>query len=241
MKKAVVVSLMLVGVFVLLAAPAFAAEGPDGEKADMTVLGLIMSAGVIGWVIILLSVVGLALSIEHAINLRREKLLPPEFVVELQDLFEQEDYEEALHLCEGEENFLAQTMAASMAKMDHGYESMEDALVEANEEMSLSLHQKISYVALIANIAPMLGLLGTVVGMIITFKVFAETPGAGAAELAPGIAMALVTTVMGLIVSIPLMVVFQFFRNLLVKVVLESSNIAGDLIRQFKPGQRAAG
>ena len=108
----------------------------------------------------------------------------------------------------------------AIAKMDHGYDSMADAMNEAGEEGSLSLHHKISYVALIANIAPMLGLLGTVWGMVQTFLVFASKPGATAADLAPGISQALMTTVMGLVVAIPMMIVFQFFRNRVLRPVL---------------------
>ena len=232
---------MAVGMMCACTAFVYAGEAADTGTEKTTLFKLIYEAGFIGLAIILLSVAGLALAIEHFVTIRRDKLLPADFVLELEDLFEQEEYEDALRICEGEENFLAQTVGPAIAKMDHGYESMTDAMNEAGEESSLSLHHKISYVALIANIAPMLGLLGTVVGMIRTFLTFASKPSATAQDLAPGISQALMTTVMGLIVAIPMMIVFQFFRNRVLRLVLESSNIAADLIRRFKPGQRAAG
>ena len=232
---------MIVGMMCVCTALVYAGEAADTGTKDMTLFDLIWAAGYIGFVIILMSIAGLALSIEHFITIRRDKLLPADFVLEIEDLFEQEEYEEALHICEGEENFLAQMVGPAIAKMEHGYDSMTDAMNEAGEEGSLSLHHKISYVALIANISPMLGLLGTVWGMVQTFLVFASKPGATAADLAPGISQALMTTVMGLVVAIPMMIVFQFFRNRVLRLVLESSNIASDLMRRFRPGQRAAG
>ena len=241
MKKALLLSLAAVGIMAACAAVAWAGEPGAPATTKMSVFDLLWEAGLIGLFIILLSVAGLALTIEHAFSIRREKLLPPDFVAELEDLFDQEDYEEVLNLCDSDDNFLSHMVAASMSKLDAGYESMVEGMAEAGEEASLMLHHKVSYLALIANISPMLGLLGTVVGMIRTFLVFASTPGAGPPELAGGISQALMTTVMGLIVAIPVMVAFQFFRNRVVRLVLESTNIASDIIRRFKPGQRAAG
>ncbi len=232
---------MAVGMMCACTAFVYAGEAADTGTVEMTLFDLIVAAGLIGLVIILLSIAGLALAIEHFVTIRRDKLLPADFVLELEDLFDQEEYDEASRICEGEENFLALMVGPAIAKMDHGYEAMLEAMNEAGEESSLSLHHKISYVALIANIAPMLGLLGTVWGMVQTFLVFASKPGATATDLAPGISQALMTTVMGLVVAIPMMIVFQFFRNRVLRLVLESSNIAADLIRRFKPGQRAAG
>lgn len=240
MKKTVLFLLLAAAVVLMCTQSAYAGEAAAGGE-EMSLFDLIWAAGWIGLLIILLSVAGFALGIEHAISIRRDKLLPADFVAEVEDMLDQEEYEETLHVCEGEENLLGQMVGPAIAKMDHGYESMVEAMDEAGEESSLALHHKISYVALIATISPMLGLLGTVVGMIQTFMVFASTPGAGATELAPGISKALVTTVMGLIVAIPMTIVFQFFRNRVLRMVLESSNIASDLVRRFKPGQRAAG
>ena len=239
MKKALLIMVLIIAV-VGMATVACAAEGAaKGEK--MTVWSLIEESSYIGIFILILSFAGLALIIEHSVTIRRDKLLPHYFVVEVEDLFESEEYEEAMQLCEAEDNILSRVIAAGLAKVDHGYDTMEEAMGEAAEETSMGLHHKISYVSLISAIAPMLGLLGTVVGMIIAFAKLAETGGAAnPAELAGGISMALVTTVMGLIVAIPMMAAYHFFRNKVMRMDMEAGVIAGDLMRRFRPAQKAA-
>jgi len=232
---------MLVIVVVIGAATiAYAADGGAvGERTN--VMSLIGKSGKIGIFILLLSFVGLALIIEHAVTIRRDKLLPQYFIVELEDLFENEEYEEALKLCEEEDNLLSRVLASGLAKVDMGYDTMEEAMGESAEESAMTLHHKISYVSLISAIAPMLGLLGTVVGMVIAFEdLQALGAAANAADLAGGISMALMTTVMGLIVAIPMMAAYHFFRNKVMRLDMEAGVIAGDLMRRFKPAQKAA-
>jgi biopolymer transport protein ExbB len=237
--KKVLLAMTVIGAIVVTAAAAYAAE--DELAMKMTVMTLIGKSGIIGIFIILLSFVGLALIIEHAVTIRRDKLLPHYFVVELEELFENEEYEEALQLCESEDNLLSRVVGAGLAKVDRGYEVMEEGMAEAAEESSMTLQHKISYVSLISAIAPMLGLLGTVVGMVISFAVLAEKGGAAnPTDLAEGISMALMTTVMGLIVAIPLMGVYHFFRNKVTRLDMETGVIAGDLMQRFRPAQKAA-
>ena len=234
--------LVIVAIIVVIgvATVAYAADGdPGGER--MNIMDLIGKSGWIGIFILLLSFVGLALIIEHAVTIRRGKLLPQYFIVELEDLFEGEEYEEALQLCEVEDNLLSRVVAAGLAKVDMGYNTMEEAMSEAAEEPSMGLHHKISYVSLISAIAPMLGLLGTVVGMVVAFeKLKALGAAANAADLAGGISMALMTTVMGLIVAIPMMSAYHFFRNKVMRLDMEAGVIAGDLMQRFRPVQKAA-
>ncbi|HUS57213.1 MAG TPA: MotA/TolQ/ExbB proton channel family protein [Planctomycetota bacterium] len=216
-----------------------AAEGQTTRQ--MTLWELIKNSGSVGWIIVILSFVGLALVIENIVTLRRDKLLPPYFVAELEDLFENEQYEEALQLCETEDNLLSRIVSAGLAKVDKGYDAMEESMSEAAEQSALVLHQKLSYLTLIYSIAPMLGLLGTVVGMVISFSILAEKAGvANASDLAGGISMALITTVEGLVVAIPLMGAYHYFRNKVMRIDLETGAVAGDLMRRFKPSQKAA-
>jgi len=240
MKKTLLIIAVVAVAVVGMTTAACAAEG-DAEGQEMTVWALVQASGLIGLFILLLSFAGLALIIEHAITIRRDKLLPHYFIVELEDLFESEEYEEAMQLCEEEDNILSRVIASGLGKVDQGYDTMEEAMGEAAEETSMSLHHKISYVSLISAIAPMLGLLGTVVGMIMAFAKLAETQGtANPAQLAEGISMALVTTVMGLIVAIPMMSAYHFFRNKVMRLDMEAGGIAGDLMRRFRPAQKAA-
>jgi biopolymer transport protein ExbB len=116
---------------------------------------------------------------------------------------------------------------------------MEKAMDEVSEEETIKLQQKISWLNLIGNIAPMMGLLGTVYGMIMAFNEITKLgPNVTPADLSKGISAALVTTMLGLIVAIPTMAAFFYFRNKVVKVSLELAAIADDLVERFRPQQQ---
>lgn len=199
---------------------------------------VIKSMGATGIVIVLLSVAGLALIIDFAVNIRRDKLVPQDIVSELEQLFEQEQYEQAMELCDAEDCFFTRICGAGLAKLGAGYERMTEAVQEAGEEELTALNQKIGWLSLIGTVAPMLGLLGTVIGMIDAFSKIASLGGAAnPADLAEGISKALITTLMGLMVAIPVLSAYTFFRNRVTRVMLEVGVITGDLLDRFRPVQ----
>jgi biopolymer transport protein ExbB len=229
--------LLIAGLMVaMIVVTASVAQAGGQEK---TLGDVIKDGGTIGFMIIGMSVAALALFIEHAITIRRDKIVPPELVDELEALFEEEEYQEALELCESEPNFLTNILSAGLPKINAGFDAMEKAMDEVSEEETIKLQQKISWLNLIGNIAPMMGLLGTVYGMIVAFNTITQL-GANVtpADLSVGISAALVTTLLGLIVAIPTMSAFFYFRNKVVKVSLELSAIAEDLVERFRPQQQ---
>jgi len=220
--------LLAVGVF---AAPALAQE----EETKSWVEAYITAGGWIGFTILFLSFISLALIIEHVVNIKRDKIVPPQLIDEIEGMFENEEYQEALELCEAEPNFLTNVLAAGLPKINAGFETMKASMDEMAEEETIKLQQKIGYLSLIGNIAPMMGLFGTVSGMIAAFQTIASM-GASVtpAHLADGISQALVTTFLGLFVAIPTMIAYFFFRNKVVRVTLEIGAIADDLVERFR-------
>jgi len=220
----------------LLASPALAQEGGAPKVVEKSwVEAYITAGGPIGFVILFLSFVSLALIIEHVVNIKRDKIVPPQLIDEIEGMFENEEYQEALELCEAEPNFLTNVLAAALPKINAGFETMKMAMADAGEEEAIKLQQKIGYLSLIGNIAPMMGLFGTVTGMIGAFQTIerlgaAVTPG----DLAAGISTALVTTFLGLFVAIPSMIAYFFFKNKVVRVTLELGAIADDLVERFR-------
>jgi biopolymer transport protein ExbB len=233
MKKPAILIAVLVAAFLMVSAnPAFA-QSSEGSKS----LGdIIVGGGLIGWVIILLSIISLALAIEHFVTIRRDKLVAPELIDEIEALFEEEEYQEALELCENEPNFLTNVLSAGLPKINAGFEAMEKAMDEVAEEETIKLHQKIGWLSLIGNIAPMLGLFGTVTGMISAFNEITRL-GANVTpkDLSAGISTALITTMFGLFVAMPALFFFFLFRNKVIKVSLELTAIAADLVERFRP------
>ncbi len=214
----------------ILAAPLFAQESSESAFA------VFRKAGLIGGLIMLLSVVALAVIIENFVSLNRDKLAPPELIDEVQALFDEGQYQEAMELCENEPSFFTNVAGAGVSKIGHSFSVIEQSIAEMGDEESIRLHQKIGWLSLIANIAPMMGLLGTVSGMVKAFNEISSSGGqANPADLAKGISEALLTTLFGLIVAIPTTAAFAFLRNRLVKTVIEVGAIVEDLFERFRP------
>ncbi|MHC4340199.1 MAG: MotA/TolQ/ExbB proton channel family protein [Planctomycetota bacterium] len=226
-----ILALLAVG---MLAGPALAQGGGEVEETSW-VEAYIVAGGWIGFVILFCSFVSLALIIEHIVNIKRDKIVPPQLIDEIEGMFENEEFQEALELCEAEPNFLTNVLAAGLPKINAGFETMKAAMDEAGEEEAIKLQQKIGYLSLIGNIAPMMGLFGTVSGMIQAFQTIAQMGAAVTpSDLADGISQALVTTFLGLFVAIPTMIAYFFFRNKVVRVTLEIGAIADDLVERFR-------
>lgn len=226
-------ALPIVAVAATLATPSFAEEG--GSALDV-----FTKSGVIGILIIVLSVVALAVIIENMVTLKREKLAPPELIDEVQALFDEGQYQEAMELCENEPCFFTRVAGAGISKIGHPFEVIQQSIGEMGDEESIRLHQKIGWLSLIATVAPMMGLLGTVSGMIKSFNVIASSGGqANPADLARGISEALLTTLLGLIVAIPTSASFAYLRNRLVRTVIEVGAIVEDLFERFRPSSHA--
>ncbi len=234
--------MLLFGVFTLVALFSFElisglAYAQDGDgKVKETVLDALLKAGFVGLIIILMSIVGGALSITFAFQLRRDVLVPPEVLGHVEQLFEDEEYEEAYHLCEATPSMLSQVVSGGLSKIEEGYEPMSDTMVEVLEMESTKLHQKVGYLSLIGNLSPMMGLLGTVYGMIVTFNKIANSKvQPSPTELADGISIALGTTFLGLCVAIPMTAIYVYFRNKVIQVVNEVGAACEELMSRFKP------
>ena len=184
----------------------------------------------------LLSIATLAAIIEHYMSIQRDKLVPPQVVVELEQLLEEEQYEEAINICEATKNYITNIVGAAIARAEEGYDAMEGAAAMATEEENLKLNHKIQWLNLFGNVSPMMGLLGTVVGMVTAFSAIAasaDTPPPN--ELAGGIFTALVTTVWGLLVAIPALTFYFIFRLKVQRLCFELSGVAMEFVERLKP------
>lgn len=216
-----------------------AAAFAGAQDAPVTYNGaadlFINGGGGIGYFIILVSIVGFALMIEALVNISRKKLAPPEIVDQLRSHIENKDFQAAFDLCEQNPCYITNVMHAALPKVEHGFDKMEEAAGAVAEEEAIKLHGKISYLSLCANIAPLLGLYGTVYGMILAFETIEKMAAPKPSELAFGIKVALVTTFQGLSVAIPVSAGFFFFRNRVVSLVLEIGATIEDLLEPFRP------
>lgn len=221
----------------LLLAGSLLAQNAGGSEQGSVISEVFAyeNAGLVGYLIVLMSIVALALIIENFMTIKREKLAPPDVLDELEALFDGENFQEAVELCEQEKNYLTNVVGAGLAKLGHSFETMQTSLREMQTEESVKLFQKIGWLSLISALAPMMGLFGTVTGMFVTFSAIAAAGGSvSPAQLAGGIKMALITTIFGLTVAIPVGVAFYTLRNRVIRTSTEINAITEDLFERFR-------
>ena len=213
--------------------PGLDASAPSG------ILPIIFSGGWPGFFIIMLlvalSLTAVYLICEHFLTIRRKELMPAGLDSDVNKLLAAGRLPAAEKKCRDEPSFLSFVLLHGISEIDDGWPAIEKALEDATAEQAARLLRKIEYLSVIGNLAPMIGLLGTVTGMIMAFQRVAGTQGAaGAAELAEGIYQALVTTVGGLIVAIPSLGAFAFFRNRVDQLVAEAAYLAHHTCKPLK-------
>jgi biopolymer transport protein ExbB len=182
-----------------------------------------------------ISFVFVALVVMNALALRRQTIAPPELIANFENLLNEKRYQEAYELARNDDSFLGHVLSAGLAKLQEGYPQAMEAMQEVGEDESMKLEHRLSYIALVGTISPMVGLLGTVDGMVASFMVIArsaQTPQP--AELAKGIATALITTLVGLWLAIPAIAVFGFFRNVMQRLTLEVGIHSERLMSRFQ-------
>ena len=223
-------------------APSPAIEQPPPTDADeparsaprLTIRKLLNDGGVIGMIILGLSVAMMALVIEHVISIRRGALMPHGLAEYTHQLLMQGQAKQAEETCQASGSYLGRVLAAGLDEVGIGYASIEKAMEDASVEQSARLFRKIEYLSVIGTLAPMLGLLGTVWGMILAFMEFEQKANPQVAELAPGIYGALVTTLFGLVVAVPALAFYAFFRNRIDELAAEASLLAEHVFADYK-------
>ena len=201
-------------------------------KVDLRELAL--AGGYIGAVIAIMSVILIALIIEHLLTIRRGALMPHGLAQQVHGMIVQKQFKQAEELCRQNPSLLSEILQAGLSEAGLEYDAIEKGMEDASVEQSSRLLRKIEYLSVIGSIAPMLGLLGTVWGMILAFLEFESKANPQVSELAPGIYKALVTTLMGLGVAVPAVASFAIFRNRVDGLVAEASLLAEHVFADYK-------
>lgn len=238
------------------AEPAAAEEAEEGaaEEGEETaaapaqpgrsyLMWILIASGPFGACIAIESFVLVALVSMNIMQFRRENFLPAALIEGFEQKINAKDYQGAYEVAKASESYLGKILTAGMANLNKGYEEATAAMQEAGDEEAMNLDHKLSYIGLIVATAPMLGLLGTVQGMIDSFRVIAESETSPKPkELAEGIMTALVTTMEGLTVAIPAVFAFGLFKNKIGRLQFEVGVAAEGLMKRFSAvGKKAAG
>lgn len=248
--------MMAICVIVLPGSPLAAAQGnlppnvQTGESADqgtpiadqprgLSLPSMLKAGGSVGYLIVLLSLVMVALIADHIMNIRRSILMPPGLAEEVHGCLAKRQVDDAKKLCEQHQGYLGRLLNAGLQEISLGYASVEKAMEDTAVEQSARLFRRIEYLSVIGTIAPMLGLMGTVWGMIQAFLEFEQKANPQVSELAPGIYRALITTLLGLGVAVPSLSAFAIFRNRIDELSAESTLLAEHVFADFRRASQA--
>ena len=223
-----------VGILLIFSRVAQAADGKIFDKGQLNVRELLRAGGFIGYLTIALSVAMVALIVEHLLTIRRNTLIPRGFSERCQQLVASGQLSQAETLCREQPSLLSYVVGIGLQEADLGVTSMVKAMEDAIAEQAARLTRKIEYLSLIGVIGPMLGLMGTVWGMIQAFAEFAEKVAPRTSDFAPSISEALVTTLFGLIVAVPAQVAFAMFRNRIDSYIAETAVTTESIMAPLK-------
>ena len=231
--------ILAVGLVLLCVTTGYAeGESGGGGKPAPSLLENMKEAGFMEYILLFVSIAGLALMLQAIVTLRTHLLRPPELSIQLIDLVSQGDIQGALDAAQADSSFLGAVATATLSNHQYGKEAMESAMSDMGEIETHKVMNKIGTLNLIAAIAPMLGLTGTTVGMMATFS----TMSMGGSEITPdkmakGISIALVCTFTGLMVAIPLLVVAYILKAMVTKTIYEIVNDCNEIIRITTSGE----
>jgi biopolymer transport protein ExbB len=196
---------------------------------------IVKSAGIVFGPLLLLVSIGLvALIVLLAMDLRMGVAIPPGFVEEFTDTVNKRQFKQAFDMARNDNSFVARVLTAGMGRLQYGIEDSREAAFNMVESVKASKEQLVGYLATIGTLGPMLGLVGTVFGMILAFMELAR-PGSTPRpdKLADGISHALVVTLLGIGLSVPAIFTHAIFRSRLIRISMDVSNIADDLLTQM--------
>ncbi len=236
---------LVAGLAVLAVAlfPDIASAQDDAKPKDNIVFHMIKSVGwVFGPLLLSLSIILVALCVLLILDLRMLNAIPPGFVDEFTDTVNKRKFKEAFDLARNDPSFLGRVLTAGMGRLQYGIEDARETAMNALEAIKSDKDQKNNYTAVIASLGPMLGLVGTVYGMIESFMVLGSSTGTpNASALAEGISHALVVTLFGIGVSVPAIFFNAFFKNRITKITMDTAHIAEDLLTQMYHNSKKGG
>lgn len=231
--------------------PGATSAAENAPKSTNYLYWIYESEGIFFFPQLLMSIALIAMIIMYGMQAHRKEFLPPGFVEDFEDSLKDRKYQDAYDLARTNPSLVARVVTAGLVRLSAGgsYPQALESMQEVGEDESMKLDHRLSYLAMLANIATMVGLLGTVWGMVSAFLVIASSDTSPKpSELAKGVSQALVTTVWGLLQAIPAIVAHTILKNRYARLMLEVGIVAERLMSRFssqaggpkKPGTAAA-
>ncbi len=210
-------------------ASAAAATAPAKDEGTKTLWGYYKLGGFFMHPILLCSIVTVYLITDLILMTLRKRLVPPDAYAKLKELVAGKKLDEAIAYCDTVKSIFTRILGAGLRVYPRGKTAFEETLADYDIREASSMRVRVAYLNTIATISPMLGLLGTVSGIIKAFATLGSA-NTGASELAKNISEALIATYSGLCIAIPAMVLYFYFRNLVNDRMVVVQDAIGDMV-----------
>ncbi len=221
----------------LSGAPAAFAEEAGAHPPPQSIIQVIMHGGpliIMIWLcIVLTSIVMVTFIIQNILTLRKTKLAPPALVSSLANDIHSGNYQAAWETCSANNNYLANVLQTGLERLGRGKEAVEDGIAEAALREATNLRTRNSYLSVIGVVSPMIGLLGTVIGMMGAFATLGATGISDPRGLATSIGEVLMATASGLFIAIPAFIAYYVFRNITQGVVVHADREINELVAEI--------
>jgi biopolymer transport protein ExbB len=215
--------------------PSAGEEGTKPAARENMLQWAIRASGPIGFCLLLLSIYFTAVVIRLFMEFRVSEAVPTPLVEKLEAAIRDKKFQEAYDVCKDNDSFLARLVRTGIANLPNGRPEAKEAMMAVSDEIVTGLEMRISYLATIGTLGPMIGLVGTVWGMIMSFQTIATAGGEQPRpeKVAEGISTALFITLEGITLSVPAIFFFAFFRNRISQMTMEANKVADRTINSL--------
>ncbi len=203
------------------------------SSSGLGILSFVEKGGLMMYPIIFCSVLVLGIGLERAYSLRRKNIIDAEFLEKFRSHWNWDDLQLGLQLCASYDTSLARVLKTGLLRFGEKVDEIERAIEGAGQHEASLLNSNLRALGAIANITPMMGLLGTVFGMIKAFNVISQSGTGNPGLVASGISEALITTAAGMMVGIPALVLYHYFRAKIDRFVFEMEEISFQLVEEL--------
>jgi biopolymer transport protein ExbB len=218
---------------ILLGFPSLGLAANSVSSDSWELLSIFEKGGVMMYPIFFSSVLMLGIAIERLYNLRRKNVINSDFLKNVRSQWDWKDIKKTLQLCNTFDNSLSRILKVGVLRVGGKLDEIERAIEGAGQHEASLMNSNLRVLGAVANITPMMGLLGTVLGMIKAFNVISLSGTGSPGLVASGISEALITTAAGMAVGIPALALYHYFRGKIDRYVFEMEEISFQLIEEL--------
>ncbi len=225
--------LSLVFATIFIALPEWVQAAEPSLPRQWEVLSIIEKGGIMMYPILFCSILIVGIGIERAYNLRRKNIIDTEFLKNVRNHWNWEDIHLGLQMCNSYDNALSRILKSGLLRFGGKLDEIERAIEGAGQHEASLMNSNLRVLGAVANITPMMGLLGTVFGMIKAFNVISQSGTGNPGLVASGISEALITTATGMVVGIPALAMYHYFRGKIDRYIFEMEEISFQLVEEL--------